>query len=691
MFKRHLTMALAALAMLLTTVAPAAADEGMWTFDNFPTAAVKTGYGVTIDKAWLDHVQASAVRLSTGCSASVVSGQGLVLTNHHCVSACAQNLSTAGRDYIKMGFTAPARTDERLCPGMQAEILLSISDVGARVAAATDGRSGADFTRARDATKSAIEKEACAGQEAKQRCQVVTLYQGGQFKLYIYRKFSDVRLVFAPEQSTAFFGGDPDNFNFPRYDLDCSFVRLYENGAPVATPTHLRWNASAPKAGDLVFVAGNPGSTQRLLTADQLLVQRNSVLPQTLLRTSELRGRLIAYGERGPEEQRTALHTLFGLENRFKVNYGQFQALSIPGFIEAKQAADMALKARVDADPKLKAQVGDPWAEIAAADRVYGSIVAPAMLLERQPAQGSDLFNYARKLVRAAAERAKPDADRLPEYSDSKLALVEKEVLDAKPVDVGVERVVLEFWLTKVREYLTADAPETKLMLGKDSPEALALRLSGSRLADPAYRKQLWDGGEAAIAASDDPMIQYVRATDPAARAVRKVLDDQVEGPIERAQKRIAAARFAVYGDSIYPDATFTLRISYGRVAGWEEAGRTVPPFTVFSGLYERATGAWPFALTQPWLSAQSTLNPDTVFDISTTNDTTGGNSGSPLINAKGEVIGALFDGNIHSLGGSYAYEAATNRSVSVSTAAITEALGKVYRDPALVAELLER
>jgi hypothetical protein len=676
-----------AAAVFAVFAAPALADEGMWTFDNFPAAAVKAKYGVDINKAWLDRVQHAAVRLSTGCSASVVSPDGLVLTNHHCVSDCAQDLSTPTQDYIKTGFIAATRRDERLCPGMQAEILTTITDVTARVNAATAGKTGPDFIKARDAAMAAIETEDCAGKTATQRCQVVTLYQGGQYKLYTYRKYSDVRLVFAPELATAFFGGDPDNFNFPRYDLDCSFVRLYENGAPVKTPDHLRWNAAAPVDGEPVFVAGNPGSTQRLYTADQLEFLRAYALPQTLLRYSELRGRLIRFGEESPENARVGTHQLFGIENSFKALWGELQALDQPGFIAAKRQADLELKAKVDADPALKAEVGDPWSEIAQAEAFYAGVYPAYSLLER-PAPGSDLYFYARALVRAAAERQKPNAERLPGYTDTSLPLLEKEVTDVKPIDPALEQLDLEFWLTKVREYLTADAPETKVMLGKESPEALSKRLAASRLIDPAYRKQLWDGGEAAIQASNDPLIKYVLATDPTARAIRKTVEDKASGPVERAQQRIAKARFAIYGTSVYPDATFTLRLSYGKIAGWTVHDETVPAFTHFRGLYERATGQPPFQLTPRWIAAQSKLNPDTIFDLSNTTDIIGGNSGSPLINARGEVIGAIFDGNIYSLGGAFAYDPKLNRAVAVSTASITEALEKVYDDPGLVREL---
>jgi hypothetical protein len=689
MVRSKLLAGAGALALVSSVLASGArADEGMWTFDAFPAQRVNQAYGTKIDQAWLDKVRGAAVRLTSGCSASVVSPQGLVLTNHHCVIECVQDLSTPEQDLVRSGFLPKGREEERACPGMQAEILLGIEDVTERVKAVGAGKSGQDFVRARDAEMAAIEQAAC-GTDATLRCQVISFYRGGQYKLYKYRKYSDVRLAFAPEFQAAFFGGDPDNFNFPRYALDAAFVRLYENGRPVATPQHLRWNANAPKAGEPVFVAGNPGTTQRLLTNAQLATLRDLTYPYQQQQRSELRGRLIQFSEASAENKRIALDPLFGVENSFKAVGGQHAALRDPAFYGRKVAEEQELRRRVAADASLAADVGDPWKDIAEVQDDYAELWLPYWRLESGAGGGSLLFNYARALVRAAQERAKPSAQRLPEYADTRLPLLEKNLLDPKPVDAALEELYLQFWLEKSREYLTADAPQTKLLLGRDSPQQLADWLvQGSRLADPAVRKALYDGGLAAVQASQDPMIQYVLRIDGAARELRTAWETRVSGPTDRAAERIARARFGAYGTDVYPDATFSLRLSYGKIDGWTYRGTEVPPFTYVGGLYERATGAEPFDLAPRWAAAEPRVNKQTVFDIASTNDIIGGNSGSPLINAQGEVIGAVFDGNIHSLGGAFGYEADTNRTVTVSTAAITEALRTVYDQPALLAEL---
>ena len=677
-----------AIGLLCIVGSAALADEGMWTFDNFPLAAVNKQYNLKLDQAWLDHVRAASVRLSSGCSASIVTAEGLVLTNHHCVRDCAQNLSSAGADLVKDGFQAATRPDEKLCSGMQAEVLDGISDVSDRVTKAAAGKSGKDFVKASYAEIGAVETTGCAGREDKFRCQVITLYQGGQYKLYTYRKYSDVRLVFAPEGMTAFFGGDPDNFNFPRYDLDCSFVRLYEDGKPVATPAYLTWSVAPPKKGEPVFVAGNPGSTQRLLTADQLASLRDLALPETLILFSELRGRLVRFSAQSPEHARIANDFLFGIENSFKAFHGEEKALVDPALITANRESDATLKKQVAANAALAAEIGDPWADTAKVQADYRALYMPYGMMESRAGIGSDLFRFGRALVRAAEERGKPNADRLPQYSDSRLALLSKTLLDPQPVYPELEQLALEFWLTKLRENLTADAAGTKIFLGKDSPENLAARLSKSGLGDPALRKRLWDGGKVAISTSNDPMIKFVLTTDAASRAVRKEYEERVTGPTDRAAQKIARARFAIYGTNVYPDATFSLRLSYGKVTGWSKDDATVPPFTYYKGLWERATGQFPFDLAPRWENAQGKVNPGTVLDFTSDNDIIGGNSGSPVINDRGEVLGAAFDGNIDSLGGAFGFDGRVNRTVSVSTAAITEALRNVYSANRLVAEL---
>ena len=668
------------LALLSLPVSAAHADEGMWTFDAFPAAKMRADYGWAPDQAWLDRVRSAAVRLTGGCSASFVSGDGLILTNHHCVADCLQNLSTAKVDYLKNGFTAAARTNERLCPGQQAEVVTAISDVTGDVKGAIGNATGLAAVKAKTAAIARIEKAGCPDTKIN-RCQVVTLYGGGQYKLYTYHKYSDVRIVWAPEAKAPQFGGDPDNFNFPRYALDAAFLRAYEGGKAVSTPQHLRWSPRPPVDGEITFVVGNPGSTQRLLTQDQLAFAKEVSAPINVALYSELRGRLIAAMAQSPARAREGKEELDSVENSLKVYIGRVKAFNDPAFMGKLAAAEADLRAKSAGNPAI----GDPWADIARADVAYRELYLPYRFI--QPS--GDLYGYAATLVRAAAERTKPNSDRLPGYSDSALPLVEKQLLDAKPIVPWLDQLELEWSLSKAREYLGADDPDTKVILGKESPEGLAKRLvATTRLADPAYRKALWNGGAAAIAASKDPMIVYARRLDARYRQLQDQLDERYQGPVTAAQARLADARFAAYGDTLYPDATFTLRISYGKVLGWTERGRPVPPTTTLGGTYERATGADPFDLPRAFVTARSRIDPNTVYDFVTTNDIIGGNSGSPVIDRSGAVIGAAFDGNIHSLAGNYGYDGSVNRTVVVSTDAIEEGLEKIYPAPALVAEL---
>jgi hypothetical protein len=677
----------ASLAALTFAATPALADEGMWTFDNFPMQTVNDKYGTRIDQAWLDRVRNSAVRIQ-GCSASVVSPQGLVLTNHHCVISCVQDLSDAQNDYVAAGFRPETRAEERQCPGQTAEILTDITDVTDRILGAGEGLEGAAFVQARGAEQQAIQRESC-GDDVTLTCQVISFYRGGRYALYKFRKYEDVRLAFAPEFQAAFFGGDPDNFNFPRYALDFGFLRLYENGQPVETPSHLTWSTEVPAEGDPVFVAGNPGSTSRLLSLSQLERVRDQVQPTTLLQLSELRGRLQQYAFTSEEAARVTVDPLFGVENSYKATFGQQQALVDPEFLGRKREEEAQLRAAVAADPALAERIGDPWGELSAIEERAADLFIPYRQLEASAGQRSLLYGAARTIVRASKERAKPAAERRPGNSDADIAALGRRLAAVVPVEADLEEIYLAFWLSKTREYLTVDNADVQRLLGRESPEALAERLvQGTGLADPARRAELLAMTPEQLAASGDPLIELVLRNDDAAQLLRAQWESTVSGPTARAAERIAQARFAAYGTNQYPDATFSLRLSYGAVEGWTYRGQEVEPFTYIGGLYERATGSHPFVLAEAFAAAEDRVNKEVVYNFSSTNDIIGGNSGSPVINAEGEVVGAAFDGNIHSLGGAFGYDAALNRTVSVSTAAITETLRSVYQQPRLLEEL---
>jgi hypothetical protein len=447
------------------TATPARADEGMWTFDNFPIQTVNDKYGTRIDQAWLDRVRNAAVRLQ-GCSASFVSGEGLILTNHHCVISCVQDLSTAQNDYVKNGWMPATREEEKKCPGQTAEVLTDITDVTERVLGAGAGLEGAAFVAARSAEIDKIQKEAC-GDDRKLTCQVISFYRGGKYALYKFRKYEDVRLAFAPEFQAAFFGGDPDNFNFPRYALDAAFLRAYEDGKPVSTPNHLKWNPEAPAEGEVTFVAGNPGSTSRLLTMSQLERLRDQQIPVTLIQGSELRGRLVEYSTTGEEEKRVALDPIFGLENSFKVYYGQQGALTDPAFMGKKRAEETELRQRVAADAALAERIGDPWADLEKVQTTARDLYLPYRQLEGNAGGGSTLYSYARAIVRASKERAKPAAERRAGYGDSDIAALGRRLASEAPIAKGVEEIQLSFWLSKTREYLTVDNANVKSMLGR--------------------------------------------------------------------------------------------------------------------------------------------------------------------------------------------------------------------------------
>lgn len=669
------------------------ADEGMWTFDNIPANAMRESYGFAPDQAWLDRVRAGSARLEGGCSGGVVSANGLVQTNHHCVIDCVANLSGPEENLVAAGFRARTRNEERRCEGMAVQIVTGIENVTQRIERATANAGAQGFAAARDAEISRIEEACGATGGPARRCQVVTLYQGGQYSLYSYHRYDDVRLVFAPEDSAAYFGGDPDNFNFPRYCFDVGFIRLYENGRPAATPNFLRYRTTPLADGEMTFTSGYPGATSRQLTTAQLGFQRDHFLPWRLTYLSELRGRLAEYGSRGAEQMRIVQDTLLNVENSYKAFNGRRSALVDPDGFGAVAARENDLRTRIAASSALARETGDAYLAIETATNTYRGFYLAHQFAEVRAGAGSELVNYARDLVRGAAERQRPNAERLPAFTEARIAAVQARLFADTPHEAALEEMLVAFWLSKMREALTADDPLVRRVLGRESPEGLARRLmSTTRLGDAGERRRLWEGGQAAIAASTDPLIVFVRAWDQEARALRQRYLVEVEGPIAQAQERIARARFQTFGSSVYPDATFTLRLSYGRVAGWREpSGRQVAPFTRVAGLYERATGAAPYHLAPSWAAAQSRLNAQTPFNFVTTNDIIGGNSGSPVLDREGRVVGLVFDGNIHSLGGDYFFDGDLNRTVAVSGSLIQEALVTVYGMNGLANELAGR
>jgi len=666
------------------------AEEGMWTFNNFPTQKVRQKYGFAPDQQWLDNIRLSSVRLAEGCSASFVSPSGLVLTNHHCASSCIQEISTAEKDYLSKGFFAAAGAGEMRCPSQEANVLVEISDVTSRIAGVIKGLDSKAANDARKAEIARIEKD-CATTESL-RCEVVSLYGGGVYDLYKYQRYQDVRLVFAPEQGIAFFGGDPDNFNFPRFNLDMSLLRVYENGQPIKTPHHLKFSAEGAKESELTFVSGHPGGTNRQNTIAMLEFERDVQKPSTLFYIAEYRGMLTQFQTRGEEQRRISQDELLGMENAYKAFKGEFQALVDPKLFNQKKSEELDFQKRVNADAKLKAQYSGVWKDIATAVERQRQLYFPHLYFERGYGFRSDLYRHARRLVRAAEEFPKSNDKRLPEYTDARKPEVRQAVLSAAPIHAELEIETLTFSLTKLREILGPDDAAVRELFGKLSPRELATEtVKRSKLNEVAVRQALLEGGQAAVNSSTDPMIALAKLVDPIARKLRKQMEDEVESPLTSGEEKLAKARFAVYGTSLYPDATFTLRLSYGSVKGWMENGKPVPPFTIIGGAFERATGREPFALPKSWLDAKSKLDLQTRFNLVTTNDIIGGNSGSPLINKEGQLVGLIFDGNIHSLGGNYGFDETVNRAVSVHSSAILEALDKVYGARRILEELKAR
>jgi len=676
-----------AVCMVLAS-ASAFAAEGMWTPDNLPKQQLQEKYKFSPGADWIGHTRRAALRLAGGCSGSFVSPSGLVLTNHHCVNSCVQQLSTAEKDFIKSGFYAKEQKDEIKCPEIELNRLDEISDASARVKAATEGKTGEAYSKAEKAVKSELEKEWAGDDSATTRCDVVNLYHGGIYDVYKYHRFQDVRLVFAPELAMAFFGGDPDNFNFPRYDLDMGVLRAYEGDKPAVVKDFFPFSKNGADAGELTIVVGNPGGTDRQLTISQLETTRDVDLLHRLLQLSEQRGVIEQFRSESEEHDRIAESDLFGTENSYKALKGRLEALQDPKVFELKRRQEAELRDYVNADPARKAKFGAAWDEIAKAQVTYREITVAHQFMEGRSGFFSKYFGYARTLVRGADERAKPNAERLREFGEARLPIITQGLFSTAPVYPDYEKVKLAWSLTKIREWLGADNAFVKQVLGKESPRALAEKwVGGTKLGDPAVRKALWNDRDA-VAKSDDPFIVLARSIDPQARAIRKRMENEVESVVDHNAELIAAARFEKYGTSVYPDATFTERFSFGEVSGWNLDGVPVKPFTDIAGAFARATGFEPFALPQTWLDAKNALNMSQRFNFVTTNDIIGGNSGSPMINRNAEIVGLVFDGNIESLGGDYWFDGSVNRTVAVHSGAILEALHKVYKADRLAREL---
>jgi hypothetical protein len=682
-------LAVVLIAVLLA--APAFADEGMWAYHDFPEAKIKQQFGVDISPAWLDRARTATVRLA-GCTASFVSPDGLILTNHHCADSCLDENSTSAQNLERDGFLARTRDKEVRCTTQIADVLMATENITDKITAGTRNLASQAANEARKKLLTQLE-QGCERESAKSKsgplkCESVNLYQGGQYWLYKYRRYDDVRLVFAPEEDIAAFGGDPDNFQFPRWDLDMSVLRAYDShGKPASTPSFLHIRPEGPKVGEPVFVSGHPGSTDRLLTVAELEELRDVNLPFFLLRGSELRGRYIQFGKTGAEAHRIVDSPLTSLENVIKVRRKLLDALLDDRLMQHKRDEEAALRAKFK---ELNPAAGtDPWTSIAAAEKVERELALQYTLVEQGAGFNSRLFAYARTLLRGARERQKPNEERLREYRDTALPRIEQQLKAPVPIHPELENLTLSFSLERMREWLGPDAEIVRQLLSKDSPDSLAARvISGSSLNDPKERMRLWNGGIQAIEASQDPMIALARLVDPTAREVRKRYEDEVEAPVQAASQQIAQTRFRAFGTSVAPDATFTLRLNVGTVQGWKEGDHDVEPFTYLSRLYARATGQEPFKVPDNWLTAKPQLDPQTRFNLSTNNDIVGGNSGSPMLDAQGNLVGLIFDGNIHSISGSYWFDPELNRSVAVHPAIIIEGLRKVYKADELLAEL---
>jgi hypothetical protein len=669
----------------------APADEGMYLFNHPPRDLLKRKYGFDLTDAWLARTQKASVRFNNGGSGSFVSPDGLIITNHHIGADSLQKLSKKDKDYYRDGFYARTRAEELKCPDLELNVLQSITDVTAKVQAAVKKEmTPAQASAARRAVMARIEKESL--DKTGLRSDVVTLYHGGQYHLYRYKKYTDVRLVFAPEHAIAFFGGDTDNFEFPRYDLDICLFRAYEHGKPVKAKDYLKWSPKSPTEGDLVFVSGHPGTTNRQETHARLRHRRDDTLPYLLSRVRAQEALLLQYGERGPEEARQARKYLHRVANARKAYAGMYQGLLDPAILARKAADEKLLRREFRAGSKEN-KAADPWQRIADAEKALAQFHQEYALIELRDAFDTELFRFARQLVRLAAELPKPSEKRLREYRDSNLESLKFQLFSKAPLSRPLARARLASSFTFLAEKLGGEHPLVVKILAGKAPAARAEELiAGTNLTDPAERKRLAEGGAKAVAASKDAVIVLARRIDADARKLRSRHEAEVEEPERQAYAQIARARFDLKGTQLPPDATFTLRLAFGVVKGYRVEGKDLLYTTTFGGAFERAERLGhkePFELPRRWRDNKAKLDLNTPFNFVSTADTIGGNSGSPVLNRAGEFVGINFDRNRHGLVRNFVYTDEQARHISVHSRGILEALRRLYDAGPLVRELL--
>jgi len=681
---------LAVTVTIMATSVPAMSDEGMWLYNDPPRQLLKDRYGFEPTDAWLEHLQKSSVRFNSGGSGSFVSADGLIISNHHVGADALQKFSDEKHNYLRDGFYAKTRAEEKRCLDLELNVLMSIEDVTSRVNAAVKPEMKAEEAfAARRAVMAEIEKESL--EKTGLRSDVVTLYQGGKYHLYRFKKYTDVRLVFAPEQQIAFFGGDPNNFEYPRYDLDICLFRAYENDRPAQIEHYLKWSTEGVREGDLVFVSGHPGNSSRQLTMTELEYLRDRQFPYTLQRLYDLEVTLMAYSARSEENGRRARDYLFGVQNSRKAREGMYAGLLDPAIMAKKQADEQQLRAAAAQSPQAK-EVLPAWDRIAAAQKIIAQNALRYRLLETGHGFNSTLFDIAHTIARAVEEKPKPNGERLREFRDSNLESLEFELFSPEPLYDDFEQLKLADSLTWLVEQLGDSDPLVQKILAGKSPRDRASELvRGTKLKDVELRKKLYAGTPADVDAAHDPMIELAKLIDPEAREIRKIVEAQDEIK-QQAHAKITQTRLALEKTTPYPDATFTLRLAFGAVKGYEENGRSIPFQTTFAGLYERAAEHHyqpPFDLPQRWLNRKSRLDLNTPVNFVSTADIIGGNSGSPTVNRQGEFVGIIFDGNIQSLVLDFVYTEVQARALSVNSQAIVEALRKVYNAGPLANELL--